>query len=142
VRDRLFDAIHEVAVAVGVGVVGERTIEETDIRRASARAMELSVRALSVRPDFVIVDAMELDLDIPHLPLVRADALCACVSAASVVAKVTRDRIMEEYDRLYPGYGFSVHKGYPTARHVEALRRLGPTPIHRRTYAPVAELLR
>lgn len=120
--------------ASGEGTIGE--INTLGIRPATLLAMERAVRALG-RGDFLLVDAFELEAGLPARAIIRGDRLCKSIAAASIVAKETRDRIMESYHRAYPDYGFAVHKGYGTALHQKILRRSGPCPIHRTGYAPV-----
>ena len=137
-REALFDRITARAVAVGVGIVDHETIDRINILRATHRAMLEALAALSVAPDFVITDFVALrDLTCPQRNLVDGDARCASVAAASIIAKVTRDRLMLEADRTFPEYGFARHKGYATPEHLAALDRLGPCPLHRRTFSGV-----
>lgn len=141
-RDRLYDQILECAVAAKIESVGVVLVDRLNIYRATLLAMKQAVEGLAVRPDFIYIDGPAgIEVDIPQRPLVDGDALCFSVAAASVLAKVSRDRQMVEFDELYPGYGFSKHKGYGTRDHLEALRQLGPSPIHRRSFAPVKELM-
>ena len=137
-REALFDRITARAVAVGVGIVDHETIDRINILRATHRAMLEALAALSVAPDFVITDFVALrDLTCPQRNLIDGDARCASVAAASIIAKVTRDRLMLEADRTFPEYGFARHKGYATPEHLAALDRLGPCPLHRRTFSGV-----
>ena len=137
-RDALFERITERAVAIGVGIVDHETIDRINILQATRRAMIEALAALSVAPDFVITDFVALrDLTCPQRNLVDGDARCASVAAASIIAKVTRDRLMLEADRTFPEYGFARHKGYATPEHLAALDRLGPCPLHRRTFSGV-----
>ncbi len=137
-RDELFGVISERALAVGVGVVDHETIDRINILRATRTAMLEALGRLAASPDLVITDFVHLDaLRCPQQNLVNGDGRCASVAAASIVAKVTRDRIMRELDRQYPDYGFARHKGYATPEHLAVLDRLGPCPIHRRTFAGV-----
>ena len=137
-RDALFERITERAVAIGVGIVDHETIDRINILRATHRAMLEALAALSVAPDFVITDFVALrDLTCPQRNLIDGDARCASVAAASIIAKVTRDRLMLEADRTFPEYGFARHKGYATPEHLAALDRLGPCPLHRRTFSGV-----
>ena len=137
-REELFAVIHERALAVGVGVVDHETIDRVNILEATRRAMAGALAALSVVPELVITDFVALPaLPCPQRNLVAGDRRCASVAAASIVAKVTRDRLMLEADRRFPEYGFARHKGYGTAEHLAALDRHGPCPIHRRSFAGV-----
>ncbi len=134
-RRELYDVIVEKAVSYGVVLIGEKTIDEINILQATLRAMEGAVAKLSPQPDLALVDGNRE----PNLPMiceaiVGGDGKSASIAAASILAKVTRDRLMEELDEQYPEYGFAVHKGYGTRRHYEALREFGPCPIHRRSF--------
>ena len=132
-REALYDEIYRVAQAVGVGVASVEEIETLNIKNAARLAMKRAIEA--ARPDRILVDAeRDLDVDMPQEGIVHGDAECYCIAAASIVAKVTRDRMMLELDREYPQYGFAQHKGYGTAAHYEALRAYGPCPAHRRLF--------
>lgn len=134
-RDELYDIICEKAVAWSVARVEPECIDEINILQATFEAMREAVSKLAVRPDILLVDAVHIpDLDIPQESIVKGDAKSVSIAAASIVAKVTRDRIMEEYAGKYPGYGFEKNMGYGTAEHRQALKELGPTPIHRRSF--------
>ena len=134
-RNRLYDEITRKAVSYGVGVVDHETIDDINILQATYEAMRQAVRQLSIMPDLLLNDAVTIPgVPMPQVPIVRGDQKSVSIAAASILAKVTRDRMMVEYDRIYPGYGFAQNKGYGTAQHIEALRRLGPCPIHRRTF--------
>jgi ribonuclease HII len=137
-REDLFALIHTRALAVSVAVVDHETIDRVNILEATRRAMVEALTRLGAPPELVITDFVRLaTLTCPQRNLVDGDARCATVAAASIVAKVTRDRIMAEWDAHYPEYGFARHKGYATPEHLHALDRLGPCPIHRRTFAGV-----
>jgi ribonuclease HII len=133
------------ALAIGVGIVDRDQIDTLNILRASELSMRLAIQCLrpALVPAIVLVDGRPVsDLPCAHArAIVGGDAVSISIAAASIVAKVTRDRMMVAYDALFPGYGFASHKGYSAAIHLEALRRLGPCPIHRRSFAPVAEML-
>jgi len=134
-REQLFTVISENAIAVGVGIVGHEEIDESNILRATYKAMHGALASLAVPAEHVLVDGNRfVGSGIPFTTIVDGDARCHAIAAASIVAKVTRDRLMCAYDLLYPGYGFARHKGYGTAAHREALERLGMCPIHRRTF--------
>jgi ribonuclease HII len=137
-REELFAVIHERALAVGVGVIDHETIDRINILEATRRAMARALAALTVVPELVITDFVALPaLPCPQRNLVAGDRRCASVAAASIVAKVTRDRLMREADGRYPEYGFARHKGYATPEHLAALDRHGPCPIHRRSFSGV-----
>ena len=134
-RETLFDQILEQAAAVGTGIVDPQIIDRVNILEATRLAMLEALSRLSPRPDLVLIDALRLSaLAYPQKALVRGDRRSASIAAASIVAKVTRDRLMVEADHLFPQYGFRRHKGYPTREHLAALRHHGPCPIHRRTF--------
>ncbi len=134
-REFLFDRILEEAAAVGIGMVDPETIDRVNILEATRLAMLAALDKLAPRPDLVLVDALRLSaLPCPQTSLVRGDRRSASIAAASIVAKVTRDRLMLEAEARFPEYGFGRHKGYPTPEHLAALRRHGPCPIHRRTF--------
>ena len=138
-REALFPVIQEKALAWAVARVEAAEIDETDILSARMKAMQLAMDQLSLRPDFALIDGnrdhgRSFALTTPHRCIVKGDSLSASIAAASILAKVSRDRFMVEQDRLYPAYGFARHKGYGTAQHRAAIARLGPCPIHRRTF--------
>ena len=134
-REALYEEILEKAIAVGIGSASPEKIDEDNILQATYAAMREAIEALRVRPTKLLVDAVHIpDVDIPQVGIVHGDALSISIAAASIVAKVTRDRLMVEYDSLYPEYGFRSNKGYGTAEHIRALREFGPTPIHRRSF--------
>jgi ribonuclease HII len=137
-REELFALIHERAIAIGVGIVDHVTIDRVNILQATKRAMAEAILALAVAPELVITDFVSVPaLTCPQRNIVDADARCATVAAASIVAKVTRDRLMLEADKQFPEYGFARHKGYGTADHLAALDRHGACPIHRRSFSGV-----
>ncbi len=139
-RDLLFNQIRAQAAGIGVGMVGPEEIDKLNIRRASLLAMKKAVEALPLRPDFCVVDGIDkIPLSLPQGTLVGGDRRCLSVAAASIIAKVTRDRLMREYHERYPNYGFDRNVGYGTKQHREALRRLGPTPLHRKTFRGVTQ---
>lgn len=141
VRNELYDEIMAKAVDVRHVFIDEKTIDSINILQATLKGMYDAVFALEPRPDKVLIDAVHLEqLPMPNLSIVKGDAKSASIAAASVIAKVARDRLMDEYDKLYPEYGFASHKGYGTAEHVEAVRRYGPCPIHRLTFEPIKSI--
>jgi ribonuclease HII len=141
-RERLYPIIESTALAVGVGIVPPEKIDELGIVPATRQAMSLAIAQLDSPPDFLLIDFINLPgLSIPQKSITSGDALSLSIAAASIVAKVSRDRLMVELDARYPGYGFARHKGYGTRQHREALFRLGPSPIHRLSYAPMRLML-
>ena len=137
-REKLFEEIRACAMAVGVGIVGPEIIDALNIRQAALQAMKRAVQDLPELPDFCIVDGVdEIPINIPQGPVVKGDRRCLSVAAASIIAKVTRDRIMLNYHGQYPAYGFDRNKGYGTKLHREALKRVGPSPVHRKTFRGV-----
>ncbi|HXD89596.1 MAG TPA: ribonuclease HII [Candidatus Binataceae bacterium] len=139
-REALFPAIQERAIAVGIGMASPGEIDQLNIFWATMAASERALHALGRIPDHVLVDGRLIpELKLPQTKIVGGDRKSFCIAAASIIAKVTRDRMMAEYDAEYPEFGFAQHKGYCTADHFAALERLGPTPIHRRSFAPVWE---
>jgi ribonuclease HII len=141
-RERLYPIIESTALAVGVGVVPPDVIDELGIVPATRQAMGLAIGQLGLPPDFLLIDYLNLpELSIPQKSITHGDALSFSIAAASIVAKVTRDRLMVELDAHYPGYGFAPHKGYGTRQHRESLFRLGPSPVHRLSYAPMRLML-
>lgn len=134
-REELFLEIREKAVLYSVGIVGPERIDEINILQATYEAMRQAVSGLGVVPDLLLNDAVTIpELAIPQVPIIKGDAKSVSIAAASILAKVTRDHRMEEYDRQFPQYGFAKHKGYGTAAHVAAIREFGPCPIHRRSF--------
>ncbi len=134
-RTKLFSKILSNAVASGVGLATAETIDEINILQATYQAMREAINNLGIIPDILLNDAVTIpDLRIRQVPIIKGDAKSMTIAAASILAKVTRDRMMEEYDRMYPGYGFAAHKGYGTKEHIQALRKLGPCDIHRKTF--------
>lgn len=141
-RADLFPRIQEAALAVGVGIVGPETIDSINILQAALLSMAKAVENLAIQPDYLLIDGpFPIPLNVPQKPLPKGDSLSISIAAASIIAKVTRDRMMEDYDRTYPEYGFSKHKGYPTKTHREAIRKFGCSPIHRKTFKGVKEYL-
>ena len=141
-RETLFDLINKEAVAVGIGIVPSQVIDSINILKATKLAMVQAVEKLPKQPSFLLIDRVTLSqCPIPQRGITRGDKLCLSIACASIIAKVTRDRIMEEFDQTYPGYGFAQHKGYGTGSHISCLRKLGPSPIHRLYFAPVRNLI-
>lgn len=134
-REELYDKIMETAVAVGIGYNTPARIDEINILQATYEAMREAVETLSVRPDLLLNDAVTIPkLGMKQVPIIKGDAKSISIAAASIVAKVTRDRLMVKYDRIYPEYGFASNKGYGCAAHIDAIKKFGPTPIHRKSF--------
>lgn len=134
-REALYDEIMEKAVAVGVGLVGPQRIDEINILQATYEAMREAIRNLGVAPDILLNDAVTIpEVSIPQVPIIKGDAKSISIGAASIIAKVTRDRLMAEYDELMPEYGFASNKGYGSAEHIAAIKKYGASPIHRMTF--------
>lgn len=141
-RETLYERIMAEAVAVAVGVSDNLTIDRINILQATLRAMESAVRGLTIVPDYLLIDGISTTaLPIPQKTLKKGDSRSLSIAAASIIAKVTRDRMMADYDQQYPGYGFAGHKGYGSAAHLAAIAALGPCPIHRFTFRGVREHL-
>lgn len=134
-REQLYNEIMEKAVAVAVGMASPARIDEINILQATYEAMREAIGRLRVRPDLLLNDAVRIpEVNIEQVPIVKGDAKSLSIAAASVIAKVTRDRLMKDYDKLMPEYGFAAHKGYGSAAHIQALRQYGPSPIHRASF--------
>ena len=141
-RDKYYDIIYKDAVSVGIGIVDAKTIDEINILEASRLAMKKAVEDLKIRPEYILSDAMKLDnQSIPYTDIIHGDALSESIAAASVIAKVTRDRMMYDLDKEHPEYGFAKHKGYPTKLHLENLKKYGVLDNYRFSYKPVKEIL-
>jgi len=141
-RELALIEIKENALAIGIGICSVDEIDLINIYRASREAMISAIRQLKIKPDFLLIDAMPMEIDIPLLSIIKGDTLSVSISAASIVAKTTRDGYMIEMDKLFPEYGFKNHKGYGTKEHLEAIKTYGITPIHRKTYEPIKSLLK
>ncbi|MBQ2937446.1 MAG: ribonuclease HII [Clostridia bacterium] len=135
-RELLYDKILEEAISYSVAIIGQDVIDDINILAATKQGLTSVVKGLDVRPDLILVDALQhIDTDgIPYDSIIKGDAKCYSIAAASIVAKVTRDRIMREWDEIYPQYGFTGHKGYGTAKHIAAIKEYGLCPIHRKSF--------
>lgn len=134
-REELYDEIMEKAVASGIGMASPARIDEINILQATYEAMREAIHKLGVMPQILLNDAVTIPrMTVPQVPIIKGDAKSVSIAAASVLAKVTRDRLMIQYDEVFPGYGFADHKGYGSAAHIAVLKKLGPTPIHRRSF--------
>lgn len=141
-RELALIEIKENALAIGIGISSVDEIDLINIYRASREAMISAIKQLKIKPDFLLIDAMPMEIDIPLLSIIKGDTLSVSIAAASIIAKTTRDGYMIEMDKLFPEYGFKKHKGYGTKEHLEAIQTYGITPIHRKTYEPIKSLLK
>ncbi len=143
-REELYGTIIDSSLSVGIGIVDSSTIDRINILQASLMAMKAAVDALSEKPDHILVDGIRKipDITIPQTSIMHGDSVSSAIATASIIAKVFRDRIMENYGRVYPHYEFSVHKGYGTKRHFKLLKKFGPIAIHRHSFQPVIDCLR
>ena len=135
-REKLYDTIIQEAISYGVGIIYQDEIDEINIRQATKKGVTEAIKQMEVKPNIIMVDALNgIDtMGIPYKSIIKGDAKSYSIGAASIIAKVTRDRIMREWDKIYPEYGFAGHKGYGTAKHIEAIKKYGLTPINRKTF--------
>lgn len=140
-RDKFYDIIMHDAINVSIGMKDANVIDEVNIYEATKLAMMDAINGLNVKPEHVLIDAMPLDLDIPHTSIIKGDAKSLSIAAASVIAKVTRDRMMDELDTKYPMYNYRKNKGYPTKEHIEAINKYGIIDGYRKTYGPIKEVI-
>lgn len=139
-HNEIYQAVLDKALAVGVGLMDNEIIDQVNIYEATKLAMKDALSKLSLKPDYLLIDAMKLDIDIPQESIIKGDANSLSIAAASIVAKVTRDKLMADYDKEYPGYDFAQNAGYGTKSHLQGLERHGVTPIHRKTFEPVKSM--
>lgn len=140
-RDMFYDIIMKDAISVSIGIRSAKRIDEVNIYEATKEAMYEAISNLSVKPEHVLIDAMKLDLDIPSTSIIKGDAKSESIAAASVIAKVYRDRMMDEEGKIHPEYGFERHKGYPTKAHVDAVKKYGVLSDYRRTFEPIKSII-
>ena len=135
-REKLYDLILEESLSYGIGIIYQEEIDEINILQATKKGLHEAIQAMDIKPQVILVDALTgIDtLGIPYKSIIKGDAKSYSIGAASIIAKVTRDRIMREWDKIYPEYGFAGHKGYGTAKHIQAIKEFGLTPIHRKTF--------
>lgn len=138
-REELYKKIEEQALGIGIGIVDNEEIDNINILNATKKAMKMAINNCPVRPEHVLIDAVKLDIDIPTTSIIKGDLKSITISAASVIAKVTRDHMLYELDKKYPMYDFKHNKGYPTKKHIEAIMEYGIIKEHRRSYSPVKE---
>ena len=140
-REELYSLIMENALSVGVGIVDNHRIDEINIYEATKEAMIEAINKLSIKPEHILIDAMKLDLDVPSTSIIKGDAKSESIAAASIIAKVTRDRMLIELDQKYPMYNYKKNKGYPTKEHLEAIKKYGVTDLYRKSYGPVKDYI-
>ena len=140
-REQFYDILISDAISYGIGIIDEKKIDEVNIYEATKLAMGEAIKKCKIKPEHVLIDAMKLDIDIPSTSIIKGDAKSLSIAAASVIAKVTRDRMLIELDKKYPMYDFKNNKGYPTKKHLEAIDKYGIIDEHRRSYAPVHDYL-
>ena len=135
-REALYDVIKQEAISYSVAIIGQDVIDEINILNATKKGLTMSLEQLTQKPDIILVDALSKinTLGIPYESIIKGDAKCYSIASASIIAKVTRDRIMREWDKVFPQYGFATHKGYGTSAHIKAIKEYGPCPIHRETF--------
>lgn len=136
-RNELYEQIQKKALGIGIGVVSEEIIDEKNIYESTKLAMIAAIESLPIQPDFLLLDAMQLNVAIPQKKIIKGDAKSVSIAAASIIAKVTRDQMMVEYDQMYPGYGFAQNAGYGTKEHLAGIELQGICPIHRKSFAPI-----
>ena len=141
-REKLYDIIMQNALSVGIGISSEKIIDEINILEATKRAMKEAINNSKIKPQHVLIDAVKLDIDIPSTSIIKGDAKSQSIAASSIIAKVTRDRMMDELDKKYPQYMFSKNKGYGTKAHIEAIRKYGIIDEHRKSFAPCSEYVK
>lgn len=141
-REKLYDILINDAVAYGIGISSPKRIDEINILEATKEAMKEAVNNLNVKPEHLLIDAVKLEIDIPSTSIIKGDAKSASIAAASIIAKVTRDRMMIELGKKYPEYGFEKHKGYGTKSHIEAVKKYGVLDFYRFTFAPISDLIK
>lgn len=140
-RDKFYEYINKEAISIGIGVVTEKVIDKVNIYEATKIAMKEAFNNSKIKPEHVLIDAMKLDLSVPTTSIIKGDYLSISISAASVIAKVTRDKMLYDLDKIYPMYDFKNNKGYPTKKHLEAIRKYGIIKEHRKSYGPVKKYL-
>ena len=142
-RNELYEIIMRDALSVSIGMMDNKVIDDVNIYEATKLAMYQAINNLEIKPEYVLIDAMKLsDLEMPSESIIKGDSKSETIAAASIIAKVTRDRLMLQYDEQYPEYGFAQHKGYGTAEHIAALRKYGPCSIHRKSFEPVTSMIK
>lgn len=140
-REKIYDILKRKAI-IGIGIVDNKEIDKINILNATKKSMLIALYNLKQTPDLVLTDNVNINTDIPQINIVKGDQISESIAAASIIAKVTRDNIMEEYHKKYPFYEFNKHKGYPTKKHIELIKKYGPCEIHRRSYKPIKDIIK
>lgn len=141
-REKLYEILIKDAISYSIGMSSPKRIDEVNILEATKEAMISAINNLSVKPEHVLIDAVKLDINVPSTSIIKGDANSSSIAAASIIAKVTRDRMMYELDKEYPEYGYASHKGYPTKKHIDAVRQYGVKDFYRMTFTPINELVK
>lgn len=141
-RDKFYEIIKRDAISIGIGFMDEKVIDDVNIYEATKLAMKEAINNLDINPEHILIDAMPLELSIPTTSIIKGDAKSESIAAASVIAKVTRDKMMYDLDKEYPMYGFKNHKGYPTKKHIDALKEYGLIDGYRKTYQPIKDMIK
>lgn len=141
-RDKFYEIIKRDAISIGIGLMDEKVIDDVNIYEATKLAMKEAINNLDINPEHILIDAMPLELSIPITSIIKGDAKSESIAAASVIAKVTRDKMMYDLDKKYPMYGFKNHKGYPTKKHIDALKEYGLIDGYRKTYQPIKDMIK
>ena len=141
-RDKFYEIIKRDAISIGIGLMDEKVIDDVNIYEATKLAMKEAINNLDINPEHILIDAMPLELSIPTTSIIKGDAKSESIAAASVIAKVTRDKMMYDLDKKYPMYGFKNHKGYPTKKHIDALKEYGLIYGYRKTYQPIKDMIK
>ncbi len=141
-REKMYEIIKQNAISIGVGIISSKRIDKINIYEATKEAMLSALNDCNIKPEYLLIDAMKLNLDIPFKSIIKGDSLSESIAAASIIAKVTRDRIMRELDKKYPNYNLKKNKGYGTKEHLEALEKYGITKEHRKSFEPVSSCIR
>lgn len=141
-REELYEILIKDALSYGIGIISPKRIDEINILEATKEAMKEAVNNLDIKPEYLLIDAVKLDIDINSTSIIKGDAKSASIAAASIIAKVTRDRMMIELSEMYPEYGFEKHKGYGTKAHIEAVKKFGVKDFYRFTFAPISDLIK
>jgi len=141
-REKALEEIKSHALAIGIGIASVEEIDRINIYRAAREAMQSAIKQLKIKPEFLLIDAMPMEIDIPSESIIKGDQKSISIAAASIIAKTTRDQYMIEMDKIFPQYNFKQHKGYGTKEHIELIKKYGYTPIHRKSYEPIKSMIK